>query len=291
MSVLIANFGYSVGEDNAVAFFDLSLGEVVSYSWQFGDGNSSTDENPTHQYNSPGVYKVKLTVTDSNGETQSYLEKIYVGSDENYMYISVSILELLGNYIPEVIKPEANYTERINLIRKWQLYLQPIVCIPKAIGEKDIYNETKWPGLLKILIAQLCAYDIILQAANAFMSQSISGSETNTDNESGGEEATGEQQIKSIETGPAKTEWYEDTTKADEAERAEKLASAIASVTKAGGALDHLKESICQMASRVRVYLPMCGQLDHSPILPKVIKKHGRGGHNANPFGITDRML
>ncbi|MGD0094528.1 MAG: PKD domain-containing protein [Planctomycetota bacterium] len=38
-----------------------------SYSWDFGDGSTSTSQNPTHTYAPPGTYTVVLTVTDSNG--------------------------------------------------------------------------------------------------------------------------------------------------------------------------------------------------------------------------------
>lgn len=34
-----------------------------SYHWDFGDGESSADENPTHTYTSPGLYTVVLTLT------------------------------------------------------------------------------------------------------------------------------------------------------------------------------------------------------------------------------------
>jgi len=33
-----------------------------SYLWDFGDGNTSTAENPTHVYGAPGTYSVKLIV-------------------------------------------------------------------------------------------------------------------------------------------------------------------------------------------------------------------------------------
>lgn len=38
-----------------------------TYSWDFGDGNSSTDENPSHIYESAGVYTVTLTANESGG--------------------------------------------------------------------------------------------------------------------------------------------------------------------------------------------------------------------------------
>ena len=37
------------------------------FLWDFGDGNTSTDFTPTHFYNSPGIYTVQLTVSDSSG--------------------------------------------------------------------------------------------------------------------------------------------------------------------------------------------------------------------------------
>jgi PKD repeat protein len=39
-------------------------GSIVSYEWDFGDGNTSTDANPTHTYTAEGVYAATLTVTD-----------------------------------------------------------------------------------------------------------------------------------------------------------------------------------------------------------------------------------
>ena len=48
-----------------------SDGTVVSYEWTFGDGTSSTAQNPTHIYNSPGTYTATLTVTDDDEATGS----------------------------------------------------------------------------------------------------------------------------------------------------------------------------------------------------------------------------
>jgi len=44
-------------------------GQIVSYNWDFGDGTSSTEANPTHIYNSAGRFTAKLTVTDNLGAT------------------------------------------------------------------------------------------------------------------------------------------------------------------------------------------------------------------------------
>lgn len=51
----------------AVTFTDLSTGNPVQWEWNFGDGNTSTFQNPSTFYSIPGTYTVTLTVTDGNG--------------------------------------------------------------------------------------------------------------------------------------------------------------------------------------------------------------------------------
>ena len=71
--------------DLSVAFTDASTdsdGSVVSWSWDFGDGNSSSDQNPTHAYGAYGTYTVELTVTDDDGATGTASESVTL-SDPN----------------------------------------------------------------------------------------------------------------------------------------------------------------------------------------------------------------
>jgi len=49
----------------SIQFYDASTGDPTSWLWNFGDGNSSTNKNPTHTYYTPGDYTVQLTVNDS----------------------------------------------------------------------------------------------------------------------------------------------------------------------------------------------------------------------------------
>jgi len=42
-------------------------GSVASYSWTFGDGTTSTAQNPSHSYAAGGTYAVTLRVTDNQG--------------------------------------------------------------------------------------------------------------------------------------------------------------------------------------------------------------------------------
>lgn len=54
-----------------VSFTDGSIG-ADSYSWDFGDGNTSTDASPTHTFAEAGTYTVALTVTNAGGsDTES----------------------------------------------------------------------------------------------------------------------------------------------------------------------------------------------------------------------------
>jgi PKD repeat protein len=50
-----------------VNFTDLSTGDVTSWAWDFGDGNTSTSQHPTHTYMTSGNYTVSLTVAGPGG--------------------------------------------------------------------------------------------------------------------------------------------------------------------------------------------------------------------------------
>jgi beta propeller repeat protein len=52
-----------------VVFTDKSTGTPTTWKWTFGDGTSSTEKNPKHQYLQEGKYKVTLTVTNAAGSS------------------------------------------------------------------------------------------------------------------------------------------------------------------------------------------------------------------------------
>jgi PKD repeat protein len=55
-----------------------SMGNIISYEWYFGDGNSSTQFNPQYTYQTPGTYDVKLVVTNDSGCKDSLTQQINI---------------------------------------------------------------------------------------------------------------------------------------------------------------------------------------------------------------------
>lgn len=81
----VAGFSVSVTELTAT-FTDESTdgdGNVVSWAWDFGDGGSSTAQNPMHTYDAAGNYDVTLTVTDDVGATDEETQTVSVGAEVN----------------------------------------------------------------------------------------------------------------------------------------------------------------------------------------------------------------
>ena len=76
----VASFAYSQGSTQlSVLFIDTSTSQgALTYSWNFGDGSSSTEANPTHQYAAAGDYTVVLTITDASGLTDTATARITV---------------------------------------------------------------------------------------------------------------------------------------------------------------------------------------------------------------------
>ena len=55
-----------------VHFTDHSRNNPTSYFWRFGDGSSSTEKNPTHQFTHPGFYIIQERVTNAAGSDSAY---------------------------------------------------------------------------------------------------------------------------------------------------------------------------------------------------------------------------
>ena len=93
----IPDFTFSVSTLDVV-FTDASI-LAVSHSWDFDDGNTSTEVNPSHTYAVAGTYNVTLTTTNSAGESRSTTKPVPVGGIEATfaaMILNGSIDEITG---------------------------------------------------------------------------------------------------------------------------------------------------------------------------------------------------
>ncbi|MCI5058170.1 MAG: PKD domain-containing protein [Flavobacteriales bacterium] len=85
-SVVITNWNggscyfSSTNSGPLTADFLPAVGVFATISWDFGDGNSSTQINPSHTYATQGVYSVCMTVVDTSGNACSYCDSVCVGT-------------------------------------------------------------------------------------------------------------------------------------------------------------------------------------------------------------------
>ena len=70
-----------------VSFTDKSTGRITQRQWDFGDGTTSNDQNPTHTYSNPGWYTVRLTVSDGTNSDSCVKEK-YILVANNIWYVN-----------------------------------------------------------------------------------------------------------------------------------------------------------------------------------------------------------
>lgn len=83
-----------------VNFTDQSTGNPTSWSWNFGDGGTSTAQNPSHQYTAAGTYTVTLTATNACGSDQEIKTGyITVSAAPTWTVITFDNFETgMGNY-------------------------------------------------------------------------------------------------------------------------------------------------------------------------------------------------
>jgi len=101
-------------EPLTVQFTDQSTGSPTSWKWDFGDGSSSTQQNPSHTFTSAGDYTVALTVSDgTNSDTVNKANYIAVGSSSGSV--------LLKEHFDGETFPPAGWTQKItNSAHTWK---------------------------------------------------------------------------------------------------------------------------------------------------------------------------
>ena len=73
-----------------VKFRDLSSNAPTSWVWNFGDGQTSVEQNPTHIYTNPGIYTVTLSVSNTAGSD--------VRTEPNYIQVNSPVLPPIADF-------------------------------------------------------------------------------------------------------------------------------------------------------------------------------------------------
>lgn len=80
----------------------------ISYSWDFGDGNTSTLQNPSHNYSSGGIYPVSLTISVA-GCTSTYIDTVKAIDCLASLTVSTAISGYDASFTPSIVDPGYNY--------------------------------------------------------------------------------------------------------------------------------------------------------------------------------------
>ncbi|SFD11560.1 gliding motility-associated C-terminal domain-containing protein [Chitinophaga sp. CF118] len=102
-----ADFTYSPvkpTENTPVTFANQSSTDAVTFVWEFGDGNGSSDVNPVYQYNKTGIYDVYLIATNRTGCT-----------DTVHKQVSAIIIPLFD--IPSAFSPNRDGVNDVFLVK------------------------------------------------------------------------------------------------------------------------------------------------------------------------------
>ena len=104
-------------DDPEISFFNLSNSDsaLVVYEWDFGDGNTSPDENPVHTYTQPGDFDISLRIETVNGCWDTVMGK-------------VAITEFVKLYIPNAFTPNDDglndfFEIKGTPVTDWHLYI------------------------------------------------------------------------------------------------------------------------------------------------------------------------
>ena len=273
--MMVVDFRYSTS-GLLVKFTNLSkeVPEGLSYFWDFGDGETSTDLNPVHLYTDSGFYVVTLSLKTIEENTIAS-RSVEIGvTNQVKTTLPDSIYNLIDNYIPQDIFGYIPYNQKRNLIVKWQLYIQPLV--NHVIPVEEYSNEMYYEALENQLIMELAAYDFMIisisntlkatsQLVKKNSTQSSSSSSTDVSVEDNGGK------VKKIVTGPTEVEYFDNS---------EKDSETVANVIKAmqpGGIIDIVKQNLCMLALRLDIYLPICNRTNGNVVVPEVVNPRDPG--------------
>ena len=126
----------------AVEFTDKSTGDITSCSWDFGDGSTSDEENPSHTYSTAGIYTVSLDVSGPGGtdtETKESFITVYEQEEATVDFDPDTLnLKSKGKVVTVYIElPEGYDVEEIDISTVMLNGIVPAMAKPTEIGDHD----------------------------------------------------------------------------------------------------------------------------------------------------------
>ncbi|MBB1125688.1 PKD domain-containing protein [Thiospirillum jenense] len=124
---------------------------ITAWLWDFGDGETSTEQNPQHIYTEPGVYTVMLTVTNSDGMSREVVKTEYVN-----VAGATTVSTVLWGVVTDAQsgEPLANVGVKLNggqIVRTNEEGEYRIENVPPGSLSADFYaNNTEGPAPLDV---------------------------------------------------------------------------------------------------------------------------------------------
>jgi len=115
--------------DNTVEFNSSSSSGAAGYSWEFGDGNTSVDANPTHVYADSGSYNVCLTVTNSSGCSDTLCANIIAGLPVGINTINENAWSVYPNPVEDVVFIRMNSKELLAQITLHDMFGKTVLAM------------------------------------------------------------------------------------------------------------------------------------------------------------------
>lgn len=125
-SAPLADFGIeNLGPDFSYFFDDLSTSNTSDWQWDFGDGNSSSEQSPMHTYNQYGSYNICLTVSNEAGSNTQCQNLCVLPDASNTSFISAYSTELDCSDSQSTVTlstrlEELNFYEASSWIARWE---------------------------------------------------------------------------------------------------------------------------------------------------------------------------
>ena len=119
---------------------------AVSYSWDFGDGNTSTEANPTHVYTNPGIYTVIYKAIGTNGCSIPKYQQIIASAPNNVLEAEMSDVSINGDQLLASITNNGN-TPITNLT------------IQGILNKRDTVTW-QWAGVINSLASETITFNL-----------------------------------------------------------------------------------------------------------------------------------